>query len=472
MRRNPPDRATHGNVGRMSNTTADTAVEPQTLLARRLTWTLAGVAMLLAILAPALWNGFPFIFPDTGGYLARPMQGTLELGRSALYGTFLLIGVPLYFWPTIVAQAALTAWLIALTLRTHGLGGPWLALVVIIGLTLASAMPWYADTLMPDILLPAAVLALHLLAFRYKELRNGEHIGLVVVIAVAIASHMGTLALCVGLLIALALARFVALPRPRLMLACIATALGLLLAPLSNFAISGQFAFTPGGPTFLFGRLVQDGIIARYLADRCPNPSIKLCGFADTLPESADDWLWAPGNPIGELGGWRAYEPEAKRIILDTLRLYPGLHVAEAAQTISEQLLMMKTEVSTNHGWNAPALGALAELTPQIMPRLNAARQQAAPFEIEDLNIVHVGVAALSIVALIVIILFARRLRVPPPAAALAAVVLVALLGNAAICGIFSNPVDRYQSRLVWLAPLALVVAVLARSRRTPDPRS
>ncbi|MGI8527083.1 MAG: hypothetical protein ACR2K5_13060, partial [Pseudolabrys sp.] len=117
-------------------------------------------------------------------------------------------------------------------------------------------------------------------------------------------------------------------------------------------------------------------------------------------------------------------------------------------------------------------LVSLAELLPQVLPRLTAARQQAAPFELEEINIVHVSVAGLSVAALIGIVLLARRWRVPPPAAALAAVVLVALIGNAAICGIFSNPVDRYQSRLVWLAPLALGVAVLARSRRTTDPRS
>ena len=42
--------------------------------------------MVLALMAPALWNGFPLIFPDTGGYLDRPVFGTLGLGRSALYG--------------------------------------------------------------------------------------------------------------------------------------------------------------------------------------------------------------------------------------------------------------------------------------------------------------------------------------------------------------------------------------------------
>lgn len=429
---------------------------------------LAAAAMLLAMLAPALWNGFPLIFPDTGGYLARPFEATLELGRSALYGTFLAIGVLLDFWPNILAQAALTVWLIVLTLRTHGLGRrPLLALVVVVALAAASAMPWYADTLMPDIMVPAAVISLYLLAFRADQLRRGERIAVMAAVAFAIGSHMGTLALCLVLLLALAVAARLplALPRARLALVGGATAAGLLLAPLSNLAITGQFALTPGGETFLFGRLVQDGIVARYLADRCPDLTIRLCAFKDQLPASADDWLWTPDNPIGKLGGWRAYRPEARRIILESLQMYPVMHIATAARATFDQLLLVKTEVSVNPDYNAPAIGALTELVPQLMPRLNAARQQSAPFSLDALNRLHVAIAWVSIAALTLIVLLARRLRIAPPSVALALTVLVALFGNAAICGIFSNPVDRYQSRLVWLAPFALIVAVLDRKR-------
>ena len=429
---------------------------------------LCAAAMLLAVLAPALWNGFPFIFSDTGGYLARPLQGTLELGRSALYGTFLAIGVPLDFWPNIVVQAALTIWLIVLTLRVHGLGGrPLLSLAVVVVLTVASAMPWYADTLMPDILLPCAVLALTLLAFHPGQLRRGERIALIVVVAIAIASHMSTLALCLGLLVALALACWLplTLPRPRLKLATVAAAAGLLLAPLSNLAITGQFAFTPGGETFLFGRLVQDGIITRYLAERCPDPSIRLCAFRDSMPTSADEWLWAPGNPVGELGGWRAFRPEARYLIVDTLRRYPAMHATTAVRAVFDQMLLMKTEVSVNPDWISPAVEALTEMVPQLMPRLKAARQLGAPFSLDTLNILHVAVAVVSILALAGIVVLARRIPVAPTVLALALTVLVALIGNAAICGIFSNPVDRYQSRLVWLAPLALMIAAASRTR-------
>jgi hypothetical protein len=41
-------------------------------------------------------------------------------------------------------------------------------------------------------------------------------------------------------------------------------------------------------------------------------------------------------------------------------------------------------------------------------------------------------------------------------------VVLLALVGNAIVCATFANPHDRYQSRIIWLPTLVLL---LARSR-------
>ena len=90
---------------------------PGPLVHARLTAIVAYAAMMLMLLAPALLNGFPLIFPDTGGYLDRPILGTLEMGRSALYGAFLYPGVAFSFWPNIILQAAMMVWLIALTLR-------------------------------------------------------------------------------------------------------------------------------------------------------------------------------------------------------------------------------------------------------------------------------------------------------------------------------------------------------------------
>jgi hypothetical protein len=49
----------------------------------------------------------------------------------------------------------------------------------------------------------------------------------------------------------------------------------------------------------------------------------------------------------------------------------------------------------------------------------------------------------------------------------LALFVLLALLGNAFICGVLSNPHDRYQSRLVWLASLVVGMALLRWRQRS-----
>src|SRR5215211_380512 len=103
----------------------------------RCIWPLAISLMFTALVAPALWNGFPFVWADSGGYLARPFERTLELGRSALYGAFIAAGILLDFWPAVTAQAAVTAWVLVLNLRAHGLGDePWRAAALVLALAL------------------------------------------------------------------------------------------------------------------------------------------------------------------------------------------------------------------------------------------------------------------------------------------------------------------------------------------------
>jgi hypothetical protein len=97
-------------------------------------------AAILLLLAPALWNRFPFLQYDTGGYLARWFEGYLVLSRSTVYGLFLVAGWPLDFWPTVVLQAAAGIWVLSLVLRVHGLGNRRFALFGTVAL-LASQPP-------------------------------------------------------------------------------------------------------------------------------------------------------------------------------------------------------------------------------------------------------------------------------------------------------------------------------------------
>ncbi len=76
----------------------------------------------------------------------------------------------------------------------------------------------------------------------------------------------------------------------------------------------------------------------------------------------------------------------------------------------------------------------------------------------------HGAVAAIA--TLVALVALARRQRPgSPPSRLVAAAVflLVAVVVNAAVCGILSGPFARYQARIVWLVPLTAVLLVAGR---------
>ncbi|RAI42715.1 hypothetical protein [Rhodoplanes roseus] len=427
-------------------------------------WT-AGWAFITALLLwPALWNGFPLVYADTGGYLMRPLTGTPSIGRSALYGAWLLAGLPYDFWPDVIVQAGVTAWLIVAVLRVAG-ARPLAAMPIGLALAGLTALPIYAAQLMPDVTACWAVLALFLLAYGRDRIGHGEAAAVAIVLALTIALHMATLALCLGLVACAAVGRLVAprlaLPRPRLAATALGLVAGVLLALLSNLAIVGQFAFTPGGKSFLFGRLLQDGFVARYLDEHCPDPTIALCPYRKELPATADEWLWTHASPLYRLGNWQGYGEESLRIALATLRLYPLAHLEAAAAATARQLVLFRTTLAVVPENNFDVLDTFAEqLSPAALARFRAARQQSERPDVAPLNLVHVPAAVLA-VGLTAFGLVRRK--TPAPTRMLCATVLIALLGNAAVCAVFSNPNDRYQSRMIWLAVLAAAVVSTSR---------
>src|SRR4029078_4631453 len=123
----------------------------------------AAVASTIILLAPAIWNRFPLLQYDTGGYLARWFEGYLVPSRSTVFGLFLNVLAYPDFWPVVVVQAALTVWVLALTLRAHGFGGPPLVLLgVTAALSALTTLPWLTSILLTDIFSGLAVLAVHL----------------------------------------------------------------------------------------------------------------------------------------------------------------------------------------------------------------------------------------------------------------------------------------------------------------------
>jgi hypothetical protein len=435
---------------------------------QRALWALVVLLSLLLLIAPALWNGFPLLQYDTGGYLARWYEGYLVPSRAVVYGLILLAGVPLAFWPVLVAQSAVTIWIIALTLRAHGLDGrPLVLLSVIAALSLFTTLPWLTAILLTDIFCGTGVLALYLLLLRSGSLNATERLGLIALIAVAVATHSATLAVLMALVAAALLVAMV--DRARVPLANIgrsiaALALGAGLVYAADYAVAGRLAWTPGGFALSFGRMLQDGIVNRYLDAHCPDPKLSLCAYKDELPRDADVWFW--GSPLFDrLGRFAGLGAEMEKIVFGSVIDYPLLQIETTAIDTAAQIVRVRTgEGVVKWAWHTYFI--IQHYTPQLLPAMWAARQQKGEISFTTINAVQYPLALLSMALLPVIILAAARGALPRATGELAAAIALTVFANAFVCGALSNPHDRYGARIVWLAGFAVIVALLKLAPR------
>ena len=143
---------------------------------RRALWALVSLCCVALLIAPALWNGFPLLQYDTGGYLAPWYEGRLGSAARCPMACMLAAGRHPDFWPVLLVQSALTVWVLALTLRAHGLGGrPLLLLAIVAALCLLTTLPWLTAILLTDIFAGLGVLALYLLLLRDETLQTSAN---------------------------------------------------------------------------------------------------------------------------------------------------------------------------------------------------------------------------------------------------------------------------------------------------------
>jgi len=435
----------------------------------RAQWALAVLLSIALLMAPALWNGFALLQWDTGGYLARWYEGYLVPSRAVVYGLILAAGDPLAFWPVLLLQAALTVWILALVLRAHGLGGRPLTLFGIVAVLCAlTTLPWLTAILLTDIFCGLGVLALYLLLLRNETLVGYERPGLIALIALAAATHSATFAVLAGLVIVATVVSLVArarLPPARLVPGIAALALGAGLVFAADYAVAGRLAWTPGGFALSFGRMLQDGIVEKYLDRHCPDARIRLCAYKDQLPHDADVWFWG-SDLFDRLGRFAGLGEEMREIALGSIGEYPGLEFETAAVAAGKQLVAVHTgEGVLNVLWHS--YGVIERYTPQLARAMHAARQQRGELSFTAINAFQYPLALAAMALLPAIIGLAWRKRLPAAIGELAATVTLALLGNAVVCGAFANPHDRYGARMVWLA--GLVVLLAARTWRPAD---
>ena len=426
-----------------------------------LVWS-AAIAIPLLLLAPAIWNGYPLLQWDTGGYLARWYEGYLVPSRSTVFGIYLHLGEGSSFWLNLGVQALATLWILQLTLRVLGMLQPFRLIAIGVALIVSTALPWLASMLLTDIFTGLSVLALFIMVLHGGKTSTIEKCLLSGFIAFSAATHSATLAVLLGL----CCLGWIAWPMLRARIAvsgliqgCLSLVAGAVMLVSANFALSGDVAWTPGGYGVAFGRMLQDGIVKQYLNEVCPQKKLKLCPYRNQLPATADEFLWG-SSMFNTLGRFKGLGDEMEVIVRDALAKYPAWQAEAALRATVQQLTHVATGEGTG-GWTPHTQGIIERYIPHQFKQMRAAHQQRWELDFTAINRLHVPVALASL--LLAALVFARGLwrRKLDDVTLLAATVSFAVLGNAFVCAVISGPHDRYGARLAWVATLVVLIAAV-----------
>ncbi|WP_156910017.1 hypothetical protein [Rubritepida flocculans] len=425
---------------------------------------IAGGALLL--LWPALANGYPILFTDTGAFLAQTVVPLMIWDKPWIYGPFaFLFHQHVTLWGTAAAQALILSHLVWLLARALGRAGPGRHLLLCAGLALFTALPWSVSLIMPDALTPAAILATALLAWGWETLSRGERAWLLLLAPVAAASHLSNLPVLFALLVLAGLMRAGWGVAGRAALPLLGAA-GLILA--TNAVGHGRLALSPHGSTFLLARLLVDGPAARTLAARCPEAGWHLCAFLDRLPTHSDAFLWHPDSPVNReadgtpifLGGARL-SPEAREIVAETLRREPLTVALQGLHNFLRQLTTTRIgDTLANPDTTKVVRPRIAEgFPPAELRRHDAALQQRGRLAALGAAVAWLHPLALLAATPFALLAWARwHAAARPRALGLLLAILVGVAGNALATGALSGVFPRYQARVAWMIPLVAVL--------------
>jgi len=423
-----------------------------------------GIVIALLCL-PALWNGFPLMFDDVGGYLERWPAGSLGLGRSTVYGLMLWGTRSAAFVPVLVLQALVTIFVVDRAIAVVVPACPrWVLPVAVVAIAATSGVALYVCKPIPDAWAAPAVLALYLVAWHGSSFAKWERAVLAAIVVFAGAAHMATFGVLAGLSVLCVLA-WLARRRlgfaPQIGAAIMAVWSGPILLLVGNVVVAGQLTLGADGEIFLFASMVEDGMAADVLAEECPHAEWQLCRYRDALPAYAEAFAFDADSPLRKIGG--TADPRAGReiaaIIARSIARHPLAWIKRAGALTAVQFVDVGVGGAIEPLMSGHTRAMLVRYAPALVRGFDAARQQTDDIDVSawsDWIVVPLSVAAsLALPVLAVLTWRSGRRR----AAMLPAFLCVALVGNAAICGVVAGPNDRYQARLAWLAPLAICLA-------------
>lgn len=438
---------------------------------------------------PALINGYPLVYSDTGTYIASGFSGRIPYDRPIMYCFFLRhISLATSLWFVIVLQAILVWFTLWMVVRCFfKFSKEWfVTFLVVLFLGLTTGLANYTSQIMADIFTGTMVLSIGVLLIKPPENKFFKVL-LAIIVVLSLMVHASNLITATGLLLFIAILkmvfkkmRSVSLKHYFFTVTLVGSAW--LLISCINYLSGVGFKVSRAPSVFVMARLVESGILKDYLDEKCPGNSIPLCKYKDSLPGNSPQFLWDIESPLykdgcvgannHEMECWgpknEEYAPLVKAIFSDFGKLKSYFRFAMKESFV--QIFHFGVETLYPMGKGSPVIGNIEWHFKKDYNQYINSKQFSYPFTYTTINYIQLSLVILcAIIGLYVFVRKKIRVLVPASLQTMLFLVLVSLLGNAIVCASLSMVTDRFQGRLIWVFPLAVVFLVYSISDKRKE---
>ncbi|MBL4874246.1 MAG: hypothetical protein JKY41_12880 [Rhodobacteraceae bacterium] len=438
---------------------------------------------------PAAVNGFPFLFFDTRGYFGAGeavidvafgttveeilppesmAQGAsveattqeqnsteISMSRSPFYGAVLYLSWIIDPFLVVFLQSlivAVLAWLVCLHVCVRS---PFIVYgISAVVCALLTPLPYFAGYAMPDVFAGLVPISFFLLC--YNDSKFGwQTMGFVwIVLVAAITFHSSLILLSFGLIIAISTLSIWPYFRPSLR-GWLGASSALITGLMGVFAFAYiallVFGSWPANAPFLTARGIEDGPVAELIAEDCGDKDFAICGAAPLRSTSSQQFLW------GKEGFYQTADAETKlrlsqedfAVFFSAAKEHPVEQLTASLGNFVEQFSM----IGLYDFYTAERVFAESAANYLSNANLQKFGDSLAVNNIYPFAWISLFVYVSAILSLMLLIYSMYRGVLPKNTLVLIIIVFIALIGNAMIGGVLSDPHHRYQARMIWLLP-------------------
>ena len=425
----------------------------------------------LIICAPALYNGYPLLFSDTGTYVSSAFMLKPPSSRPVGYGLFInLFSFHFTLWSVMFIQSLFMNLLIYKVLRIIFPGSKifFKHFTIIVILMLVSSLSWYGCQIMPDIF-TSGMLLIIVLVFTRDKITIGEGILLSVLYFFFIISHLSHFPLTFMVLVTILILKLIRVKlfvnkklffRRLIWLALIMVVSSLVLRT-HHYSHGKGFRISLTSNVFLAARLTETGILKDYLEETCDGETNILCDDLENLPTTVNGFLWLDSSPMKKAGlNWEQADSAFSDVIYGvfTSPKYLLRFSWESIKATSRQLF--NVDIGSGlipYKKNSPPYYPIKAHMGNESVEMLVTAQSFGQLDFKFFNLINYFILSISLI----IIFWATYYRkLNRNLVALIVVTAVGIIYNAAITASLSNISDRKQARLTWLVVFIALIIV------------